>query len=171
MAAGQYIDVPSIAQTVLFGVVAHFSAAGVELPDRQVIAPGDIRSTVHDCESVIVALNGIGVGQVPGAGGSGRQTGIQVSVGTRYAVFMVQIVRCVPDADEGPPDADKLTDVGLATMRDAALLSQALTELCGSGGALRRGGSAIAGAVEPVGPSGGLVAVEGNVTVTAKDLA
>lgn len=172
MAAGQYIDVPSIAQTVLIGVVAHFNAAGVELPDRQLIPPGEPRSIAWDCDAVLVTLAGIGVGQAPGQGGGARQTGNPTSVGARHAVIVVQIVRCVPEpVGDELTDAEKTTEAGLALIKDAALLSQALAELCGQSGALRRAGSAIAGAVEPIGPSGGYAAVEGNVTVTAKDLA
>lgn len=171
MAGGQHITVPSLAQAVLDGVVAHFNAAGVELPARQVIPPGEPRSIAWDCDAVLVTLAGIVVGQAPGQGGGARQTGNPISVGVRHAVIVVQIVRCVPELDGvEPPDAEKVTEAGLALIRDAGLLSQALVELCGQNGALRSAGSAIAGAVEILGPAGGFAACEGNITTTAKDL-
>jgi hypothetical protein len=169
--SGQYIDVPSIAQAVLIGVAAHFSDAGVELPDRQVIAPGEPRTVAWDCNAVMVTLGGIVWGQAPGAGGGARQTGNPISVGVRHAVISVQIVRCATDSDGDIPDAEKLTDEGLIFMKDAALLAEALIALCRRGGALARAGSAVPGDVIPLGPDGGFAAVEGGLSVTAKDLA
>lgn len=169
MAAGQYIDVPSLAQAVLIGVVAHFNEAGVELPDRQVIAPGETRAIAWDCEAVMVTLAGIGWGQAPGAGSGARQTGNPTSVGARHAVFTIQIIRCAVDAGDGPADAEKLTDAGLVAMRDAALLSQALVELCGRDGALKQAGMATSVSVEMLGPTD-FTAVEGSVAVSAKTL-
>lgn len=172
MSAGQYVDVGSIARTVLDGVVAHWAplAPAVTLPDRRFIAPGDPRQVAwDDCEMLFVTCAGILPGQSPGAGAGARQTGNPVSVGARHAVFAVQIVRCLDD-DGDPPAPDVLTEAGLALLRDAGLLSQALVELCGRTGALRSAGSAVAGAVEILGPSGGRCAVEGSLTVTAGNL-
>lgn len=172
VASGQYIDVPSIAQAVLIGVAAHFSAADVELPDRQVIAPGATREISWDCPAVVVSLAGIGWGQSPGSGSSPRPTGNPTSVGgARHAVVNVQIIRHAVDSDGEAADPEVLTDAGLTTMKDAALLSQALVELCGQGGSLRQAGvTATAGAVESLGPTD-FTAVEGSVIVTAKNLA
>jgi hypothetical protein len=171
VASGQYIDVPSIAQAVLIGVAAHFNDAGVELPDRQVIAPGEPRTVAWDCSAVMVTLGGIVWGQAPGAGGGARQTGNPISVGARHAVISVQIVRPAMDADGDVPDAEKLTDAGLTFIRDAALLSEALIALCRRGGALVASGSATPGDVVALGPDGGFTAVEGSLSVTAKDRA
>jgi len=172
MSTGEGIDVGGIAQAVLIGVAQHFAASEIELPDRQVISPGVPSTDAWYCEMLTVNLGGIIVGQGPGQGGTARQTGPGESVGARHAIFIVQIVRCLPGSDdEGPPDAEAWTDAGLALMRDAGLLSQALVELCGKNGALRRSGMATAGAVEMTGPIGGMAAVEGNVTVTVKNLA
>lgn len=173
MSAGQYLNVPDLARTTLDGVVAHFAASTVKLPTRKIIAPGDTRSIAWDCEQTIVTCGGILWGQGPGTGaGTGRQTGNPVSVGTRYTIIVVQIVRCVPEFDgEEPPPADKLTQAGTSLMTDAGLLSQALVELCGRNGPLRDMGAATAGAVEILGPSGGMAGVEGNLTITASKLA
>lgn len=172
MSAGQYLDIPTLAQTVLTGVVAHFDAAGGCLPERRIIAPGDTRAIAWDCEAVLVTCGGILWGAGPGAGsGSGRGTGNPVSVGARYTVLLVQIVRCSPEPDSiEPPEPALVTEAGLLVMMDMGLLSQALVELCGKNGPLQRAGNAIAGGVEPVGPTGGLVASEGNITISATSL-
>lgn len=172
MTAGQYIDVPGLARIVLDGVIQHYAGSTVDLPDRRVIAPGEPRQIAWDCPAVITACGGILWGQGPGsASGAGRRTGNPVSVGARYTIITVQIVRCVPEHDgTDPPTVDELTTAGVALLTDAGLLSQALVELCGKGGGLQRAGVATAGAVEILGPSGGFAAVEGNVTVTASAL-
>jgi hypothetical protein len=94
-----------------------------------------------------------------------------VSVGARYAVFGIQIIRCVPEHDgTDPPSADALTAAGIALMTDAGLLSQALVELGGKGGPLQRLGMATAGDVAVLGPSGGFAAAEGHLTITASQI-
>lgn len=174
MTAGQYIDVPGIAATVLAGVVAHFAASRVELPGRRLIAPGDTRAIAWDCEGVLVTCGGILWGQGPGVSSSvGRGTGNPVSVGARYAVFAVQIVRstaAVEHDGEDPPTPEDLTAAGLAMMTDAGLLSQALVELTGKNGALSSAGMATAGDVVFLGPSGMFAATEGHLSVTTSTL-
>lgn len=173
MAAGQGLDVAAVAEIVLAGVVAHFAASEVTLPDRRVIAPGDPRSIAWDCPQVVVTLGGILWGAGPGTNSeSALPTGRPVSsMTTRHAVVAVQIVRCEPVGDgRNPPDPLRVTDAGLALCRDAGLLSQALVELCTPAGPLADYGTALAGAVEVLGPSGGMVGVEGNLTVTAGGL-
>lgn len=174
MSAGQGIDVGAVAQTVLDGVVAHFAASEVTLPDRQVIAPGDPRSVAWDCEQVVVTCGGINWGAGPGTNTTGtlsRPTGNPVSTsGARHTAIAVQIVRCVPVGDEaGPPPVADVTEAGLALMRDGGLLSQALTEIIGRTGALAKAGAGLVG-VEVLGPGGGMAAVEGIVTVTLASL-
>jgi hypothetical protein len=171
VSTGQYIDVPGLARAVLEGVTAHFADSPVSLPDRRVIAPGETRQIAWDCPAVVVACGGILWGQGPGSSGVGRRTGNPVSVGARYTIITVQIIRCGPEHDgTEPPTADELTTAGVAALTDAGLLSQALVEVCGKGGVLHRAGVAVAGAVEILGPAGGFTAVEGNVTVTASTL-
>ncbi len=168
MTLGQYLDLPTMAQLVLDGVVAHFDAAGVELPSHRFIAGGEPRQIAWDCPAVVVSSAGIVWGQGPGTGSAtARGTGNPVSIGARHVVFAVQILRCVPVTDGEPPPAVELTQSGLAIMKDGGVLSQALVEMCGRGGVFQRYGTALAGAVEFLGPEGGIAASEGNVTVTA----
>jgi hypothetical protein len=172
--AGQFVDVPGTASIILAGVVNHFAASRVELPDRRFIAPGDTRAVAWDCESVTVTCGGILWGQGPGVSASvGRGTGNPVSVGARYAVFAVQIVRSTADVEhdgEDPPPPPALTKAGLAMMVDMGLLSQALVELAGKNGPLSRAGMATAGDVVPLGPSGMFAATEGHLAVTVASL-
>lgn len=168
MAAGQYVDVPALAQTILDGVVAHFDAAGVELPDRRVIAPGETRARAWDCAAVVLTLGGIAPGQAPGVGAAAKPTSNPSSIAAQHAVFSIQIIRAAADVGTEPGDDDKLTESGLASMRDAALLFQALQDLCS--GPLRKAGMAVLYSVESLGPTD-FTAVEGGLAVTAKDRA
>jgi len=172
VSAGQGIDVGATAQTVLDGVVAHFAASEVGLPDRRVIAPGDPRGVAWDCEQLVVTCGGINWGAGPGTNSAtARGTGNPVSTaGARHTAIAVQIVRCVPVGDEhGPPAAAEVTEAGLALMRDGGLLSQGLIEIIGREGALAKAGAGLVG-VEVLGPGGGMAAVEGIVTVTLASL-
>jgi hypothetical protein len=174
VASGQGLAVGEIAQAILDAVVAHFNAAsGCTLPDRRLIAPGNPRLIAWDCPQVVVALSGIGLGAAPGQGGTPQRTSNPISaMGLRHAVFAVQKVMCVPEAADGtrPPAADEVTTAGLALMRDAGLLTQALVEVCTTG-ALKRHGTATPGAVEILGPEGAMAAVEGSIAITAGTLA
>lgn len=171
MATGQGIDVAGLAQTVLVGVAAHFAESEVQIPDRQVIYPGEPRGQAWVCEELAVTCAGVAAGHSTSAGGTGRQAGVNVAVGGRRVVITVQIVRQVPvSSPDYPADESEATDAGVAQMRDGGLLSQALVELVGAHGTLKQHGSATAGDVEFLGPLGGFAAVEGTVTVTAMTL-
>lgn len=167
MVAGQGVDVAGLAQAVFDAVVAHYAASTVELPDRRIIAPGDIRAVAWDCPSLIVAFSGLRWGGGPGTNSAtALPTGRPLSMGLRHAVITVQIVRAISDNEDTPAAAAVVTAEGLALVRDAGLLSQALVDLVG-GGVMRRAGTAIAGDVDPLGPLGGIAGVEGTLTVTA----
>lgn len=172
MAVGQGLAVADIAQTILDGVVAHYTtAAGIGLPSRRIIAPGSPREIAWDQEQLVVTLSGIGLGTAPTQGDTAKRTGNPVfSMGVRHAVFAVQLVRCVPEPNDGtpPPPAEVITAAGLALIRDAGLLSQALVEMCSTVAAgLGQHGSVQPGAIEVLGPEGGMAAVEGSLAVTA----
>lgn len=170
--AGLGLDLPTMAQLTLTGVIEHFDTAGVELPEHRYIAGGEPRQIAWDCPSVIVSCGGVLWGQGPGTGSAtARRTGNPVAVGARYVVIAVQIIRCVPVTDGDPPGCPELTRSGLEILRDGGLLSQALIRLCIKDGVFHRFGTAIAGAVEFLGPEGGFAAAEGNLTVTASRLA
>jgi hypothetical protein len=170
---GLGLALPDLARRVLDGVVAHYDAVDakckpserVNLPARRVIAPGNPRLVAWDCEQLVVTMSGIGVGQAPGEGGRPAGRGNPISAtGLRHAVFAVQIVRCVPESRDGtsPPPDDVLTAAGLALLRDAGLLSQALVEICTQvAGGLGAGARVVPGAV---------AGVEGSLAVTAGGL-
>jgi hypothetical protein len=129
----------------------------------------------HNCEQVVVTMSGIGVGPAPGEGGRPAGRGNPISAtGLRHAVFAVQVVRCTPESRDGttPPPEQEVTDAGLAYLRDAGLLSQALVDVCTRvAGGLPIGSRVVPGAVEALGPEGGFAAVEGALAVTAGLLA
>jgi hypothetical protein len=172
-ADGLGLAVAAVAQTILDTIVDHYDGVdGVTLPDRRLIAGGNPRLVAWDnCEQVVVSMSGIGNGAAPGVGGSSRATGNPVSgMGVRHAVFAVQITRHNPESPNGgqtPPAVADVNTAGLAAMRDAGLLSQALIEVCTKVTAdLPRGSQAVAGAVETLGPEGGFTASEGSLAVT-----
>lgn len=175
--AGLGLAVADIASLILATVGSHFgAAAGVTLPARRVIAPGNPRLIAWDnCEQVVVTMSGIGVGSAPGENAGARGVGNPVSsMGLRHAVYAVQITRAVPESHDGttpPPDVD-LTKAGLALMRDAGLLSQAMVQVVTAvTAAVPRGSRVVPGAVEVLGPEGGFAAVESSLIVTAGLLA
>lgn len=171
-ATGLGLAVANIAQQILDGVVDHFdAAAGVTLPGRRVIAPGNPRLVAWDnCEQVVVTMSGIGIGSAPGENAGVRSSGNPISaMGVRHAVYAIQITRCNPESKDGrrPPADDTLTEAGLGVMRDAGLLSQALVDVCSKVvDGLPKGSRVSPGAVEMLGPEGGFVAIEGSVAVT-----
>jgi hypothetical protein len=183
-ATGLGLAVGDIARMILDGVVAHYDAVDAacakpsgraNLPRRRIIAPGNPRLIAWDCEQVVVTMSGIGVGQAPGEGGRPAGRGNPISAtGLRHAVFAVQVVRCTPESRDGttPPPEQEVTDAGLAYLRDAGLLSQALVDVCTNvAGGLPIGSRVVPGAVEALGPEGGFAAVEGALAVTAGLLA
>lgn len=159
---------------MLDGLIAHWAAApDATLPERRMIAPGSARGIAWDGEGLAVSLGGIGIGPAPGQDPDPQRTGNPVAMVLRHAVFVVQLVRCTPESHNGvtPPDAKVVTEAGLALMREAGLLSQALTEITSAVRSdLGPGGSVVVGAVDVLGPQGGLAAVESTLTVTATRL-
>lgn len=175
MAPGDGLAVAAIAQTILDALTAHFDAApGVVLPARRFIPPGSPRSVAWDTEGLAVTMASIGFGSAPGQNAAPQRTGNPISAaGMRHAVYACQLVRCVPESQDGvrAPDPAELTKAGLSLMRDAGLLSQALVEIATPvRSTLGPGGSVIVGAVEILGPEGGFACVEGSLTCTAGTL-
>lgn len=166
MSLGQGILVDQMAQLLLDHVVAHFGAAGVELPEHRVVTAG---APAWDCEQLTVTLVGVGWGQAPDSATPTARPGTPVSVyALRHAVYAVGLVRCVPMPDPDPPSMAELNAAGLRFMRDAGLLSQALVEV-GSGvrNQLGPAGSVQAGMIEPIGPDGGFVGMDGQFVITS----
>lgn len=172
-ADGLGLAVAAVAQLTLDTIVGHYDGVdGVTLPARRLIAGGNPRLIAWDnCEQVVVSMSGIGNGPAPGLGGTARPTGNPISaMGVRHAVFAVQITRLNPESRDGgqtAPPAAEVNKAGLAAIRDAGLLSQALIEVCTKvAAALPPGSQAVAGAVETLGPEGGFTASEGSLAVT-----
>lgn len=164
-------DVAAIAQATLAAVVDHYASAGVQLPGRRIIAAGATRGVAWDCDQVVVTCQGLGTGTLAGSGATAKPTGNPSStLQVPYAIMGVQIVRPHPESeDEGrtPPSARAVTDAGLASMRDVALMTQALMALCGRSGALKDHGTARVLDVVTLGPDGFYSGVEGSFSVTA----
>jgi hypothetical protein len=168
---GQGIEVDQLAQVLLAHTIVHFGAAGVELPEHRVVTAG---APAWDCEQLTVTLVGVGWGQAPDSATESARPGSPVSVyAVRHALYAVSLVRCVPVPDEqgAAPTMAELNAAGLRFMRDAGLLSQALVEV-GSGlrNQLGPAGSVQAGMIEPIGPEGGFVGMDGQFIVTSATL-
>lgn len=171
-APGLGLSIGPIAQTVLDTTITHFAEAGVDLPARQIIAPGAPELIAFDCEMLAVTCSGIGIGPAPGQGNTSQRTGRPISAnGLRHAIFAITLLRPEPKPRNGgqqPPRAEELTAAGLSLMRDMGLLSQALIEVCTAvDSILPEGSQAAAGAVNTVGPDGGLSGMQGSLSVTA----
>jgi len=177
-ALGKRIYVAELAQKVLDGVVAHFDAADVALPDRRYIAPGNPQLIAWDCEQLVVSLTGIGWGSAPDAAVGSVKPGAQMSVqGVRHAVFSIQLVRCTPKSNDTRtpwPPAAEIQAAGVDFMRDSGLLSQALVTLLAElrqGLAQDRSGVVEAGALTSLGPEGGYHGMEATLAITSLMLA
>lgn len=160
MPSGKALDVATLAQTVLDGVVAHYATAGVALPDYRAILPGDTQAVAWDTPAVLVTMPLIRP-VFTATTGTGAPAGMLV----REASVRVQIARDVVDVS-GQVSMATITAAGLALALDMGLLSQVLLELCGPSGPLAKYGRATVGDVVPVGPSGKMVAVEGSLAVS-----
>lgn len=171
---GKRIYVAELAQKVLDGVVAHFDAVPRELPDRRYVAPGNPQLIAWDCEQLVVALTGVGWGASPEAAAGSVKPGTQMSVqGVRHAVFSIQLVRCTPvskDTRTPWPPPEEIQAAGVAFMKDAGVLSQALVTLVAElrqSLALDRSGSVEAGALTSLGPEGGHHGMEATLAITS----
>ena len=174
MTTGRRLLVAALAEDLLASIVGHFATAGVPLPARQAVVPGEPRTFAWDCEQLTVSLGGIGWGPAVDVSMPSPAPGITAGVfSVRHAVYAATLVRCTPVAnrDGTAPAAEDLHAAGLAFMHDAGLISQALVEhVTRLRGTLPPEGKVQAGAVEPVGPSGGLHGLETILAVTASRL-
>ncbi len=176
MADGQGLDIGTLATLVFAALQERFTDAGVTLPERRFIAPGQPEGIAWDQEQMVLTMSGIGQGAAPSQGSKALSAGAMISaMALRHVVFAVQLVRCSPEATGGgkrPPAPEVLTAAALDLMRDAGLVSQALIEVCSQlAGSLPPGTRCEAGAVNTLGPDGGMVAVQGSIAVTAGLLA
>lgn len=176
---GNRLNVLEIGQTLRDGVAAHWAAstdpAMEALPDRRLLLGGDPAMVAWDCEQFTVALQGIGNGQSDDTAATAPQTGAGTSVfNVRHAIFEVTLLRCVAvvDDDGTPPLDAVLLAEGERFMRDAGMLSQALTEIASRvrQKLLEPGGIARVGQILPVGPDGGFSGIVGLFQVTSARL-
>jgi hypothetical protein len=167
------LDVAGVAQLVYDKVTQHILDAGVKLPDRRIIAGGDTTSIAWDCEQFVLTMPGIGRGVSPNLIPGNTKVGMQFSVaGLRHVKFDVVLVRCEPTSPNGEaPPADQITKAGLALLRDAGLMSQAMVMAASAiQGGLLPGSQVQCGDVESIGPLGGLVGLRAPIAVTALGL-
>lgn len=173
---GKGIAVASIAETLLAVMEEHFAAAAVALPERRYVVAGDPLSIAWDCEQLVVGMTGIGWGQAEDRSSLSGKVAAQTSVvAVRHVIFSIQLVRCTPSKGSGRtnalPEVADMHAAGLAYMRDAGLISQALVTACAR---LRAGldldGMALPGAVNPLGPDGGFHAVDASIAITSGNL-
>jgi hypothetical protein len=176
---GNRLNLLEIARALRDGVVQHWAAhtdPEVEaLPDRRLLMSGDAAVVSWDCEQLTVALQAIGLGQSDATAPTAPQLGGGVSVfNMRHAVFEVLLLRCAATVDdEGDAPADAVLEAeGVRFLRDAGMLSQALTEIASNvkRNLLEPGGIATVGQVLPVGPEGGFVGAVGLFQVTSAGL-
>lgn len=176
---GNRLNVLEIAQTLRDGVAEHWAARTdpqvQALPDRRLLLGGDAALVSWDCEQLTVALQGVGNGQSDDTAATAPQLGAGTSVfNTRHAVFEVLLLRCVAtlDDDGNPPPDATLEAEGELLLRDAGMLSQALTEIASrvKQRLLEPGGIARVGQILPVGPEGGFAGNVGLFQVTSARL-
>lgn len=93
-----------------------------ELPARQYVVPGI--TAAYDCEQLTVTVLQVAIG-VPGAT---INVPITNCAPQRYATYRVELVRDVPSVDNqgNPPSATKLDNAAQETLRDMALLHDAI---------------------------------------------
>lgn len=170
---GLGLTVDDIAQAILSAVVAHFTAAGVALPTRQYVAAGEPQLVAWDCEQVTVSLTGVGWGVAQESFAQTVQLGARQSAqALRHGVFSIEIVRSYPTPDDqgGLPSVDDMNTAGLASMRDAGLLSQAMVVAASEEIGLPPEATARPGVVDPRGPEGGYVGVLGTMIISLTGL-
>lgn len=173
--AGKALTIRGMAESILGSITDHYTAAGVTLPARRYVAPGDPTQIAWDCEQLVVAIQGIGWGQAPDAGPPSPRIGTPVSaLAMRHAIYVVQLVRCTPsegDPQTGLPDEADIHAAGLAFMTDMGLMSQALMVACATiRTGLDRTGLVQPGAVNPDGPSGAFHGMSAQIAITAGEL-
>jgi hypothetical protein len=169
------LDLLPFADHILGEVTAFFTANNVALPERQYIAPGLPSLDSWDCEQCMVGVVGIqNSGSRAGDPGRAPKGGTPASVYTMRAVsYAIQIVRCVPvlDTRGNPPPPEDIDLAGRQQIVDMGLLSQCVVNIAAAPPAWILPGAGIqAGAVAPLGPNGGLAAIESMVTLTGAPL-
>lgn len=164
------LDLHTVAKALLSAMGDYFAANGVDLPDRQYITTGDPAIVAWDCEQLTVCLANIEWGRSRDATQFSPTFGKAASINAmRHAIYAVTLVRSFPIITDngGLPSTEVLNQAGLASMLDAGLMSQALVNFVAFGNpAIPIGCSIQAGSVQPLGPEGGLVGLQGSLVMT-----
>jgi hypothetical protein len=165
------LELHTVAKALLVAVGNYFAANGVNLPTRQYITTGDPAIVAWDCEQLTVCLANIEWGRSRDATQFSPTFGKAASINAmRHAIYAITLVRCCPTIDDTGtlPSAQALDDAGLASMLDAGLMSQALVNFVAfANPAIPVGCNIQAGSVQPLGPEGGLVGLQGSLIMTA----
>jgi hypothetical protein len=163
-----------VAENVLDYIEAFFATSNVALPTRRYICPGVPSLDAWDCEQLVVGCVGITNGGArQGAASASPRAGSVASVLTiRQVVYGIQLVRCVPSIeDDTLPDPAEINKAGRQQLIDMGLLSQATVNLASSPPSWMSTASNVdAGAVAPIGPSGGYAGIEASLILTAFDV-
>lgn len=114
-----YNSISAFMQSILDAIVAVYTAEGVPLPSRQLLATGQVP---HDCEQVSVAFIQLYLG-TPGS----QAEQPQACNAPRTGVFEISVVRqtATPEPRTSSPTAANITLVTEQQMRDAWLLMDA----------------------------------------------
>lgn len=150
-------DLSATASRILTLFANQLETQGVNLPDRQHVAPGQIPA--WDGEQLCVNLVSVSQGQ-PGAPVS---LAFRPSAINFHAMFGVSIVRAVYTIDgEGPldliaPSSEQIGEDSVVSLTDAAALVHAASSI-GLDGSLVDGGEGLVYELGTLGPEGGLAA-------------
>lgn len=123
-----------IAENILRQIELTYAEHEVGLPTRRYITVGGEGETVHDCEQVTVSFEQ-GFSGLPGEQAQSPAT----CNSPRSAVFVVEVVRCIPTADSASASksrygsttslnnlsADTMTEIAKTQMVDAMILLEA----------------------------------------------
>jgi hypothetical protein len=174
-APGKGLPLGEVAEAILSGIVSHYQAADVKLPERRVIVPGAPELIAFDCPMLAVTCSGVGQGWAPGQGPTTQRAGVPLSaMMLRHGIFTATLLRPDPPPLNGgrtPPSVESLTRAGLALMRDAGLMSQAMLEIVNSVVSILPKGAVVdTGAVNTIGPEGGFHGVTATLAATAGEL-
>lgn len=173
MKAGQLPSEPpdllTWAEGVIPALVSYFADHNVELPERRRIVPGQLQLDSWDCEQVSVGFAGITDPARQGTLSGAPRTGTTFSaLKQRQAAYGIQIVRCAGECGASwGTDNDAYGEVGKQMLTDAALLSQFMVNAASSPPSFHPDGVNVdTGDVTPIGPEGGMYALEASIIFT-----
>lgn len=127
-------DIPKFADEVMASIERVYAGAGLSLPQLRYITAGGIGDTVHDCEQVTISWEQ----SYTGLPGNPMQEMTRCD-GPTTSVFVIEIVRCIPEATSGtrraarstpnsavqPVNTSERSEAAYTQMRDAFLLREA----------------------------------------------